>query len=98
MTNLIQRGKASLERIDTILKTIPEISDMPGAKPQGRPKQGLDFTGVSFAYAKNSPTVLSDISLSIAPGKTLGLVGPPGCGKTSLIQLIPRFYDTLEGG
>jgi len=98
VTNLIQRGKASLERIDTILKTIPEISDMPGAKPQGRPKQGLDFTGVSFAYAKNSPTVLSDISLSIAPGKTLGLVGPPGCGKTSLIQLIPRFYDTLEGG
>ena len=98
VTNLIQRGKASLERIDKILKTAPEISDMPDAQPQGPPKQGMALHNVSFAYEKDGPAVLSGINLSLEPGTTLGLVGPPGCGKTSLINLIPRFYDVAEGG
>ena len=98
VTNLIQRGKASLERIDKILQTVPEISDMPTAQPQGSPKQGMALHNVSFAYEKGGPSVLSEINLSLEPGATLGLVGPPGCGKTSLIHLIPRFYDVVEGG
>ena len=98
VTNLIQRGKASLERIDKILQTVPEISDMPTAQPQGSPKQGMALHNVSFAYEKGGPSVLSEINLSLETGATLGLVGPPGCGKTSLIHLIPRFYDVKEGG
>jgi len=98
VTNLIQRGKASLERIDNILKTVPEITDMPNARPAGPPRQGLALHQVSFAYAKEGARVLSGINLSLAPGTTLGLVGPPGSGKTSLINLIPRFYDVKEGG
>jgi ATP-binding cassette subfamily B multidrug efflux pump len=98
VTNLIQRGKASLERIDKILQTVPEISDMPDARPQGLPKQGLVLRNLSFAYETAGPRVLSGINLTLEPGTTLGLVGPPGCGKTSLLQLIPRFYDVVEGG
>jgi len=97
VTNLIQRGKASLERIDKILQTTPDIADMPNAHPQGPPEQGIALQDVSFAYEKEGPAVLSGINLSLTPGKTLGLVGPPGCGKTSLIHLIPRFYDVKEG-
>ncbi len=98
VTNLIQRGKASLERLDNILQTVPEIDDMPNARPQGPPRQGLALHHVSFAFEKDGAGVLSDINLSLDPGMTLGLVGPPGSGKTSLIHLIPRFYDVTEGG
>ena len=98
VTNLIQRGKASLERIDNILQTEPEIADAPGARRQGRPQKGLALEDVSFAYQKDGPRVVSGIRLVLEPGTTLGLVGPPGCGKTSLMHLIPRFYDVTEGG
>ena len=98
VTNLIQRGKASLERIDKILRTVPEIGDMPNAQPQGMPQQGLALHQVSFAYQKDGPKVLSRIDLSLATGTTLGIVGPPGSGKTTLLHLMPRFYDVMEGG
>ncbi len=55
------------------------------------------FEDVSFVYADNGKVVLRDINLSIAPGETLAVIGSTGCGKTSLISLIPRFYDAAEG-
>ena len=98
VTNLIQRGRASLGRIDKILKTVPDITGPPLARPLGMPQQGVTLHKVSFAYQEDGPRVLSGIDLSLEPGRTLGIVGPPGSGKTSLIQLIPRFYDVIEGG
>ena len=97
VTNLIQRGKASLERINKILQTVPDIADMPNARPQGPPQQGVTLHNVSFAYEKDGARVLSGVNLSLPSGTTVGLVGPPGCGKTTLIHLIPRFYDVMEG-
>jgi len=97
VTNLIQRGKASLERIDKILKTAPEISEAADARSQGKPQHSIVFEGVSFAYGKSSAAVLSDIDLTIEIGQTLGIIGPPGSGKTSLMGLIPRFYDAVGG-
>jgi len=97
VTNLIQRGRASLERINTILKTVPQIADRPDAVAPGRLNSGLFFDRVSFAYTAEGPPALSDICISIEPGETLGLVGPPGGGKTTLINLVPRFYDATRG-
>lgn len=110
VTNLIQRGKASLERIAFILNTRPEIKSIPGAKPVSGFYDSIILSKVSFSYESgaDSPTsafdllsdaapVLSEIDLEIKSGMTLGIVGPPGSGKTSLIGLIPRLYDVSNG-
>ena len=101
VTNLIQRGRASLDRINVILQTTPEIRDQENAvcleKIQGR----IAFQNVTFAYDSgkdgNAVPTLSQINLSLAPGQVLGIVGPPGCGKSTLLSLIPRLYDIHEG-
>ncbi|WP_027371596.1 ABC transporter ATP-binding protein [Desulfovermiculus halophilus] len=94
--NLMQRGRASLDRIQAILNTKPVIHDpvRPQAVPQSPPP--VVFTGVFFAYP-GGHRALEDISFQLAPGQTLGLVGPPGSGKSSLLQLIPRLYDPERG-
>jgi len=102
VTNLIQRGKASLQRLNRIIETQPLIEDRPGAVPHVTPPCTLAFRGVSFAYRRGdrenprSP-VLEGIELSVAPGETMGIVGPPGAGKTTLLNLIPRLYDPTAG-
>jgi len=95
--NLIQRGRASLERIDNILKIKPEILDLPGSKPLQTIGGRLLYDHVSFSYTPNSPMVLQNICFDLEPGETLGVVGPPGSGKTTLLKLIPRIYDVSEG-
>ncbi|MGB5988009.1 MAG: ABC transporter ATP-binding protein [Desulfobacterales bacterium] len=102
VTNLIQRGRASLERIQTILDTPPEISDSPNASAREGLQGEIHWDEISFAYPKNdtadsSPRVLKEISLTIPSGGTLGIVGPPGSGKSTLLQLLPRIYDVSEG-
>jgi len=101
VTNLIQRGRASLDRLSAIMNTRPEIVDAPGATAIGRLHGGIEFDGVSFSYTSTSKNhrlpVLSDIDLRIAPGSILGIIGPPGSGKTSLLNLIPRMYDVTGG-
>ncbi len=96
MTNLFQRGMASLKRINTLLDSLPDVAppDHPTLLPglSGR----ISFKDVSFAYGKGSP-VLSDITFSVEPGMSIGISGPPGSGKTSLAQLIPRLYNTTSG-
>ncbi len=96
MTNLFQRGMASLKRINTLIDSVPDV-DSP-AHPVILPGLSGDITikNVSFAYGKGSP-VLSNISFSIEPGESIGISGPPGSGKTSLAQLIPRLYNTTSG-
>ncbi|MDM8517875.1 ABC transporter ATP-binding protein [Desulfobacterales bacterium HSG16] len=102
VTNLIQRGKASLERIAFILNTRPEIKNIPDAKPISGFYDSIILKNVSFSYESGtdssvSAPVLSEIDLEIKSGMTLGIVGPPGSGKTSLIGLIPRLYDVSSG-
>jgi ATP-binding cassette, subfamily B, multidrug efflux pump len=101
VTNLIQRGKASLDRLARIMTTRPEIVDNPGARAIGRSRGAVVFENVRFTYAAgkdgNSQPVLTGIDLDIQPGSILGIVGPPGSGKTSLLNLIPRLYDVSGG-
>ena len=102
VTNLIQRGKASLQRLNTILETKPHIADRPGAATRIAPPCALRFQGASFQYRTGGQDtsirpVLQDIELTVEPGETVGIVGPPGAGKTTLLSLIPRLYDPTAG-
>ncbi|MGB5424058.1 MAG: ABC transporter ATP-binding protein, partial [Desulfobacterales bacterium] len=101
VTNLIQRGKASLDRLTRIMTTRPEIVDGHGAKAIGLSRGAVAFENVRFAYAAGKDSkrqlVLTSIDFDIQPGNILGIVGPPGSGKTTLLNLIPRLYDVSGG-
>ncbi|MGN0346044.1 MAG: ABC transporter ATP-binding protein [Lachnospiraceae bacterium] len=92
----ISRGLASWKRINEILESRPEQED--GTFTGPTMKQGeIEFRNVSFAYPGSSRMVLKNINLSIRKGETIAIMGETGCGKTTLINLIPRFYDATEG-
>jgi ATP-binding cassette subfamily B multidrug efflux pump len=100
VTNLIQRGRASLDRINRILQTYPEINNQKDAVIPDSFEGRIFFEDVEFAYHQNGregARVLSGITLKVEPGKVLGIVGPPGSGKTTLLSLIPRLYDVSNG-
>jgi len=100
VTNLIQRGRASLDRINRILQTYPEINNQKDAVTLKRFEGQIFFEDVGFTYRHNGQAgarVLSGITLKVQPGKVLGIVGPPGSGKTTLLSLIPRLYDVSHG-
>jgi len=84
------------ERIFDILDTKPEIEDGPGVGELPEIKGEVCFEHVSFSYDKDS-RVLNDVSFRIKPGETIALVGPTGAGKTTIVNLISRFYDVQEG-
>ena len=83
-------------RLFEILDTEPTIADKPGAQPLAPTKGLLRFEHVDFAYDAGKP-VLHDISFSVGRGQTLGIVGPPGSGKSTIANLIPRFYEVTDG-
>lgn len=107
VTNLIQRGKASLDRINQILETDPKIYDKKTAMSLPKIDGTIAFQNVFFDYescekedrVQNRKTshVLSEISLQVQQGQTLGIVGPPGAGKSTILSLIPRLYDVCSG-
>jgi ATP-binding cassette subfamily B protein len=102
VTNLIQRGRASLDRLQIILETDALVSDPPDGRENFEAPYQLDLNGLRFHYAgrsarENVAPALDGITLSVAPGETVGLTGPPGSGKTTLLKLIPRFYDPVAG-
>ena len=99
VTNLIQRGRASLERVHAILERRADIRDAADAEPLERPAGELRFEDVGFAYGSGagSPEALRGIDLVVPAGSSLGIVGPPGCGKSTLLNLIPRLYDPGRG-
>ncbi len=102
VTNLIQRGKASLDRIDKIIQTVPEINDSSEAMPANHVKGTIVFENVTFSYGPdlNEPgllQVLDGIDVTLDQGKILGIVGPPGSGKSTLVSLIPRIFDVVQG-
>ncbi|MBW1993151.1 MAG: ABC transporter ATP-binding protein, partial [Deltaproteobacteria bacterium] len=97
VTNLVQRGRASLDRINRILETQPEICDAPSAMLLHKPRGEIVFEDVCFAYDSNETPVLNQINLIVRPGETLGIVGAPGSGKTTLLSLLPRLYEVSRG-
>jgi ATP-binding cassette subfamily B multidrug efflux pump len=86
---------SSAERIFDILDTVSEVKDESGAKPLGKIQGHVTFEKISFNYGKRK--VLRDINFNIQPGQTVALLGSTGSGKTSIINLIPRFYDPSSG-
>lgn len=92
----IQKGLASMERVDKILDARNPIVDPSSPKPLPAGGAGIRFDNVDFSYDGNTD-VLRDINLEIAPGATVALVGQSGSGKSTLADLIPRFYDPTRG-
>ena len=92
-----QRGMTGIERFQEIMDVAPDIRDKKGAKELNQVKGALDFEHVSFEYPDDHTPVLKDINLHVRPGEKIALVGPSGGGKTTLCNLVPRFYDATAG-
>jgi len=92
----VEKGAASIERINQVLDAKEVIEEKPDAKPISQFDSGIEYRNVSFRYEKEF--VLENINLVVPKGKTIALVGPSGGGKSTLVDLLPRFYDVTEGG
>ena len=92
----IQKGAASVDRIEQVLREPEVIEEKAGALVKKDFNTAIEYRNVSFAYAADP--VLKQIDLVIQKGKTIAVVGPSGGGKSTLVDLLPRFYDCLEGG
>ena len=94
----LTRGRASARRLREVLDTVPSIRD--GDAPDGfaqAPGGSIRLRHVSFSYPGTGTEVLHDVDLDVAPGTTLGIIGATASGKTTLVNLIPRFYDVTDG-
>jgi ABC-type multidrug transport system fused ATPase/permease subunit len=91
----IQKGLASVDRVDEVLLAQDKIPEKPNAQDIDTFKQSIEYRNVSFKYEKEY--VLRDISFTIEKGKTIALVGKSGSGKSTMVDLLPRFMDTTKG-
>ena len=96
MINLLQSGVASAERVFELLDADEEISDDDRPEMVDDPHGRVAFEGVSFRYDEDRP-LIEDLSLTVEPGQTVAIVGPTGAGKTTLVNLIMRFYELDSG-
>ncbi|MEM2921712.1 MAG: ABC transporter ATP-binding protein, partial [Candidatus Bathyarchaeia archaeon] len=94
--NSVQNALAGAERVFELLDEKPEVSDKPDARPLQEIKGEVNFDHVSFSYTPGVP-VLKDVSLHAKPGQVIALVGPTGAGKTTMANILSRFYDIQEG-
>ncbi|NPA36964.1 MAG: ABC transporter ATP-binding protein [Chlorobi bacterium] len=92
----IHKGMAAMDRIDRILNAEVEIQEKPDALPLKEFSQNIEYRNVSFGYNEHTE-VLKDVSLTVPKGKTIALVGQSGGGKTTFVDLLPRFYDVTKG-
>lgn len=93
IVDMYQRGTASLKRLNSIFELQPEIDDKDADQSIASIEGKITIKNLSFRYADDLPKIFSDISATIEAGKTLAVVGPTGCGKTSLIELLVRVYN-----
>ena len=99
MLSLVERGRAAMKRLEEIFKVEPAIASSATGAPLKGLREGIEFRHVSFIYdqLRNGHPVLQDISFFLPVGRTLGLVGRVGSGKTTLAQLVPRLFDVSSG-
>jgi len=98
MVSSLGRSEASSERIYEVLDTESDIVDRPSALPEFKPQGRVVFDNVSFSYnGSDAQPVLSNVSFTAEPGSTVAILGATGSGKTTLVNLIPRFYDVTDG-
>ncbi|WP_026297302.1 ABC transporter ATP-binding protein [Paenibacillus daejeonensis] len=93
----LTQASASMERVMELLAEPPDVTDSPNARELKNVRGTVELERVSFRYRDENDWVLRDVSLRIAPGETVALVGMSGGGKSTLISLLPRFYDVQEG-
>ena len=94
---LFANGFAGLQRFVEVMRLEPELKDAPDAISLGRVRGDISLEDVNFSYPDDPQQVLHHISLHIQPGETVAVVGPSGGGKSTLCQLLPRFYDVSSG-
>lgn len=95
-TGNIQKSLGAADRVFAILDTKPQIKDRPNAKPLVVSEGRVDFQHVAFSYEPGHP-VLTDVNFTALPGQTIAIVGPSGAGKTTIANILPRFYDVTGG-
>jgi len=95
--SMLSRAEASAERIFEVLDAQSEITDKPGATPMPPILGWVEFDRVSFRYTGGEQDVICDISFKVEPNQTVAILGRTGSGKSSIINLIPRFYDVTQG-
>ena len=108
LVTMFSRARASMKRVAAYMDAPEEISDAPGAKPLENVRGRIEFRGLSFAYPVSADggdvkkddagnSVLKDVSFTVEPGETIGIVGRIGCGKTTLVSLLTRLYNIEPG-
>jgi ATP-binding cassette subfamily B protein len=97
LATFISRAIVSSERIWEVLDAKNDVEDKPGAKPLSDIRGAVSFKHVTFKFAGAEKPVLNDVSLDVSPGQTIAIMGKTGSGKSSIINLIPRFYDPQSG-
>jgi ATP-binding cassette, subfamily B, putative efflux pump len=93
---IVQNSSAAIERIYEFFDLFPDVKETPKANPLSRIAGEIRYDHVTFGY-KNDQPILHDLTFTIEPGKTVALVGPSGGGKSSIVRLLPRFYDPQHG-
>ncbi len=97
INNTIQQGIAAAERVFEVIDTLPEVEERQGARELEGIREAIRFDGVGFRYTDGGTPILSNVTLDVPAGTMVAIVGTSGAGKTTLVDLIPRFYDPQEG-